>query len=156
MIKIEIPGREIIQAGHLVLDYNGTLAIDGILIPGVEERLNTLADKMAIHVVTADTFGKARQSLSNIRCSCDVIQGKNHQQYKKEFVSQLGAEKVIAIGNGLNDALMVKEAALGIVLIQAEGASAKALANADIVCTDIIDALDLLDNPLRIAATLRI
>jgi len=156
MIKIEIPDREIIQAEHLVLDYNGTLAIDGILIPGVEDRLNTLADKMTIHVVTADTFGKARQSLSNILCSCDVIHGKNHQQYKKEFISQLGAEKVIAIGNGQNDALMVKEAVLGIVLIQAEGCSVKTLMNADVVCSTIVEALDLLNNPLRITATLRV
>jgi len=156
MIKIEIPGREIIQVEYLVLDYNGTLAIDGILIPGVEERLNRLADKVTIHVVTADTFGKAKRSLNDIRCSCEVIHGKNHQQYKKEFVSQLGAEKVIAIGNGLNDALMVKEAALGIVLIQAEGASVKTLMNADIVCPTILEALDLLHNPLRITATLRV
>jgi len=156
MIKIEIPDRETIQVEHLILDYNGTLAIDGVMIPGVKERLNELADKVSIHVVTADTFGKARQSLNDILCSCDVIRGKDHQQYKKKFVSRLGAEKVIAIGNGLNDALMLKVAALGIVLIQAEGASSKTLANADIVCSTVVDALELLCKPLRITATLRI
>ena len=29
MIKIEIPGRETIEIEHVVLDYNGTIALDG-------------------------------------------------------------------------------------------------------------------------------
>jgi soluble P-type ATPase len=40
-------------------------------------------------------------------------------------------------------------------VIQKEGASARALMNADIVCNSIVDALELLTNPLRIVATLR-
>jgi soluble P-type ATPase len=50
---------------------------------------------------------------------------------------------------------MLKNAALGIVVIQKEGATVKSLENADIVCNNIIDALELLKNPLRIIATLR-
>ena len=44
MIKIEIPGREAIVVEHLVLDYNGTIAEDGDLIKGVEDRLTALRD----------------------------------------------------------------------------------------------------------------
>jgi len=33
MIQIEIPGSASISAKFLVCDYNGTLAIDGTLIP---------------------------------------------------------------------------------------------------------------------------
>ena len=38
MIKIEIPGRETIEIEHVVLDYNGTIALDGRLIAGAAER----------------------------------------------------------------------------------------------------------------------
>ncbi len=37
MIEINIPGFHHLQLIHLVLDYKGTLAIDGHLIPHVAE-----------------------------------------------------------------------------------------------------------------------
>jgi len=156
MIAIDIPGVKTIQAEHLVLDYNGTLAVDGNLIPGAGEMLNSLSEKINIHVITADTFGKAAENLKNVKCSLKVISGNHQTQQKNEFIHSLGINEVIAIGNGANDALMLKNAALGIALIQKEGACSNTVFNADIVCTSILDALELLNNPLRIAATLRI
>jgi hypothetical protein len=35
MLKIDIPEFKIINAEHLVLDFNGTIAIDGMFIEGV-------------------------------------------------------------------------------------------------------------------------
>ena len=155
MIIIKIPGSNTIKAEHLVLDYNGTLAVDGILISGVKERLNALSDKINVHVITADTFGKAKNNLKEIRCECSVLSRDNQQLQKLQFITKLGKQKVIAIGNGANDLLMLKNAALGLAVIQKEGASSKTMYNADVVCKDITDALDLLLNPLRIVATLR-
>lgn len=155
MIRIEIPGKGSIQAEHLVLDYNGTLAIDGSIIDGVKEKLNNLAEKINIHVLTADTFGEAANNLKEVRCKLTVLNGDQQALQKQQFINQIGNNKVIAIGNGLNDMLMLKDAVLGIAVIQKEGASLKTLFNADIVCKNIFDALDLLINPLRIAASLR-
>jgi soluble P-type ATPase len=50
---------------------------------------------------------------------------------------------------------MLKEAALGIGVIQAEGAAVEAILAADLVTTSVLDALDLLIHPLRLTATLR-
>ena len=50
---------------------------------------------------------------------------------------------------------MLKKSVLGIALIQGEVASVMTVQSADIVCICIIDALDLLINPVRIVATLR-
>jgi len=155
MIAIKIPGNRTINAEHLVLDYNGTLAIDGTIIPGVKEKLNSLSYKINIHVITADTFGKAKAGLKDIRCSCFVLDGKNQQSQKLQFITKLEKQKIIAIGNGFNDLLMLKNATIGIAVIQKEGASLKTVLNADIVCKNINDALDLLINPLRLTATLR-
>jgi soluble P-type ATPase len=156
MISIEIPNKSSFTAEHLVLDYNGTLAVDGVLYNGLSEQLNNLAKYIRIHVITADTFGKVRENLKSTDCEISILRTDNQAWQKLEFINNLGKNKVIAIGNGENDSLMLKAAALGIVLIQEEGASVKTLLNADIVCKSIHHALDLLLNPQRIAATLRI
>ena len=59
MIIVEIPGRKSIEVHHLVLDFNGTLAIDGKLIDGTKPLLELLSNQLTIHVVTAVTFGTA-------------------------------------------------------------------------------------------------
>ena len=155
MIEIDIPGIKKIYAEHLVLDYNGTVAEDGKLIMGVSGILNTLSDRLKVHVITADTFGNASAELTGVKCTLDIIGKGDQQKQKLDFISSLGSDKVIAIGNGYNDMLMLREAVLGISVIQKEGASAKTVAAADIVVTSIIDALELILNTLRIAATLR-
>ncbi|MDR9755590.1 MAG: HAD family hydrolase [Thermoanaerobacterales bacterium] len=140
---------------HLVLDYNGTIAFDGSLIQGVEEKLNQLADALNIYIVTADTFGTVRQKCRNIKGKMKVLSSSNGALEKEQFVESLGTEKVVAVGNGVNDSLMLKKAALGIIVIGEEGAASLALNNADIIVKDIHDALDLLLNKTRIKATLR-
>jgi soluble P-type ATPase len=155
MITIETPGIKKLEAEHLVLDYNGTLAIDGKLIVGIRSLLAKLSGQIKIHILTADTFGTSKQELSEITCELEIIEKDMQDVHKEIYVDQLGREKVIAIGNGANDALMLAAAGLGILVIQKEGASVRALMNADIVCNSIVDALELLTNPLRIVATLR-
>lgn len=155
MLGIDIPGIKTIYAEHLVLDYNGTVAEDGKLISGVSEILNRLSDRLEVHVITADTFGKAAAELAGVKCTLDIIGKGDQQKQKLDFIKSLGLNTVISIGNGFNDMLMLREAALGISVIQKEGASAKTVAAADIIVTSIIDALELILNPLRIAATLR-
>ena len=62
---------------------------------------------------------------------------------------------VVAIGNGRNDRMMLAAAAIGIALVQAEGAAGQAVLCADVVATGILDALGLLEHPQRLVATLR-
>jgi len=155
MINFNIPGREKIEAKYLVLDYNGTLAIDGSLIKGVKELLNELSEKLSVHIITADTFGEVKKEIEGVNCQIKILEGENQHQQKAKFVEELGAMQTIAIGNGFNDSLMLKKAALGIVVLQREGASCVTIQNADILCVSIIDALELLKNTLRITATLR-
>jgi soluble P-type ATPase len=63
---------------------------------------------------------------------------------------------VAAIGNGRNDQLMLAAAALGIAVVQEEGAAIESLSAADVVLPDIRSALDLLLFPKRLIATLRL
>jgi soluble P-type ATPase len=155
MITLDIPGYRQLLLKHLVLDYNGTLARDGILLNGVKESLNQLSKSIQIHVITADTFGEARAGLEGVNCDLSILQKENQDTGKREFVKQLGNASAVCIGNGRNDRLMLKEAALGIAVILEEGAAAETLLAADVVCTSIHAACELLTNPLRLVATLR-
>ena len=155
MIAIDIPGYGRFGLEHLVLDHNGTLAVDGRLLTGVAQKLRQLAADLRIHVVTADTFGLAQAELAGLPVTVTILPADGQAEAKRDFVARLGADTVIAVGNGRNDRLMLRAAAIGIALVQREGASAETLAAADVVCASIIDALELLDHPKRLVATLR-
>ncbi len=156
MIKIEIPGKKTMRLKHLVLDYNGTLAVDGKLLPNVAEKLKILAEKVEVHLVTADTFGLAERSLQGLPCRLVLVPPTNQQDsFKKNYIKELGFKYTACIGNGKNDLMMMKKSALAIGVIEEEGAFFKTLCHADIVCRSIVDALGLLIEPRRLLATLR-
>jgi P-type E1-E2 ATPase len=155
MITVDIPGYKVLRLEHLVLDLNGTLAVDGRLVPGVSACIEKLAGQLNVFVVTADTFGQAARIFEALPCEVRVLPPGNQDVAKLEFMQTLGAEASACIGNGRNDKLMLAEAALGIGVILSEGAAAETLTAADVVCTGIVPALELLLNPLRLTATLR-
>jgi len=155
MINISIPGFRDLHLRHLVSDYNGTLAVDGVLLSGVEKLLTELSSQIEIHVITGDTFGHAAAQLAQLPVKLKIIPVESQPETKLAFLESLGVENVVALGNGRNDRKMLKAAAVGIALIQQEGASAETLASADVVSTNILDALNLLTNPKRLIATLR-
>jgi soluble P-type ATPase len=155
MLEVNIPGYRTLALSFLVLDYNGTIACDGRLMTGVRERLEELSKRLSIHILTADTFGSVQKEMTGIPCDVVVIGKENQTQAKADYVRQLGLQKTVSVGNGRNDALMLKETVLGIAVIQEEGASVETLVAADIATRSILDALDLLLHPLRLTATLR-
>lgn len=155
MIELMIPGKGNIELEYLVSDVNGTLAIDGMLINGVSSAIKNLRDRLEVHLLTADTHGRQALIDSQLNLSAVRIQPGNEAEQKAEFVERLGAEHVIAFGQGANDALMLKKAAIGVCILSAEGAAAETLLAADIIAPDILTALELLEKPLRLVATLR-
>jgi P-type E1-E2 ATPase len=155
MIELNVPGRGILQLEHLVLDVNGTLALDGRLLEGLTRSLLSLRDRLDLHLITADTHGRQNQIDRQLGLKAVIIQSGNEAAQKAEFVRSLGAEHVAAIGQGANDALMLREAALGIAILSQEGTSTAALLASDLVTADIFSALDLFNNPMRIVASLR-
>ncbi|MFO8174500.1 MAG: HAD hydrolase family protein [Longimicrobiales bacterium] len=140
------------EFNHLVLDFTGTLALDGALIPGVAERLRALSGHLTVTVLTADTFGTAREELSELPVEVRLV--RNGQE-KAQLVSAMRKDGVVAVGNGRNDAPMMSVAGLSIAVLGPEGAAATLMSSADVVTRNILDALDLLSHPLRLKATLR-
>ena len=156
MLDINIPGAQPLRLTYLILDYNGTLARDGSILPGVAERLKILAEHLEIHIVTADTFGNVLTQVARLPVKLAIILPEKQAQAKAAYIENLGPSNAVAIGNGRNDALMLQQAALGIAVMQTEGAATAALLAAEIITPGIIDALDLLLQPDRLKATLRL
>ncbi|MDG4867583.1 ATPase P [Guyparkeria sp. 1SP6A2] len=155
MLEITIPSRGVLHLSHLVLDYNGTLALDGALIEGVGERIRELSKHLDVHVITADTYGDVEGRLAELPVTLSTLSDHLQDEAKQRYVRTLSARECVTIGNGRNDALMLAEAVLGIGVIQGEGLSRHALDSSDVVCPDINSALDLLLKPKRLIATLR-
>ncbi|MBN2259135.1 MAG: HAD hydrolase family protein [Clostridiales bacterium] len=154
MIRIEIPFGEKFEIKNLVFDYNGTVAVDGIIIAGFFERLRKYSD-LGIYVITADTYGTVKEQLKSTNIEVTIISKEKGSLDKLNFVKSLGSKSVMAFGNGSNDRLMLEEAGLGICIIGNEGASVKTLMSADMVVKSLDEALDLIDNPDKIIAGLR-
>lgn len=155
MIELTIPGRGKIQLLHLVCDVNGTLAIDGKLSEGADERLGRLRKHLQIHLVTANMHGRQEEIDRRLGLKAERIGQGDEAEAKAAYVRSLGCDNVVAIGQGANDAHMLKQAALGICLLSPEGLSVEALNAADLVAQDILSAFALLENPQRIVASLR-
>jgi len=155
LIEITIPGGGQHRFEHLVLDLNGTISLNGDIIEGVPERLESLRSMVDILIVTADTRGRAQELRKSLRVEIHKVDLGEEQAQKLKLVQQLGSETTVSIGNGSNDASMLKESILGICVLGPEGTSSEAMANCDLVISDINAALDLLLKPERLIATLR-
>jgi soluble P-type ATPase len=155
MFEIDIPGFGAARLKYLVSDFTGTLSVDGKLFPGARERLNRISEFLHLYILTADTFGMAKNELRGINCEVRILEGKDHDIQKEEFVRNLGPDAVIAMGNGNNDRKMLKSARIGIAVCLREGCAADAVSSADILVFSTVHALNLLLNPKRMKATLR-
>ena len=155
MIDLDVPGCGKLQFDHLVCDVNGTLAFDGELIAGVADRIKTISSLLKIHLVTANTHGKQDIIDRELGTNAVILQAGDEAVQKADYVEKLDSRKVIAIGQGANDRLMLKKAGLGICVLSCEGSFMQTVLAADILVPDILNAFDLITHPKRLVATLR-
>lgn len=155
MIHVSIPGRGDITVEYVVFDVNGTIALDGAIDMHIKEKLRALAKLTGVYLLTADTYGTIEGEMGGTDIAIKKVSTPEEDRQKATFIEELGAQNTIAIGNGANDRLMLKTAALGICVIAEEGASTQAVESADIVVYGRDAVFGLLENPKRIAATLR-
>lgn len=153
-MQIPIPGQGSLVMNHLVLDFNGTIALDGKVLPAVREKLMELAKLLQIHVLTADSNGSAAKECEDLPVTLHII-GKDHQREEKSSFVRSIAPGIAVLGNGVNDELMFREADLSIAVIGKEGCATATLLASTIAVHDVIDGLDLLLMPHRLIPTLR-
>jgi len=155
MISVSVPGWGDLDIEYLVIDYNGTCAFDGKMKESVKEMLERVSRYIKVFIITSDTYGNIDSEGNTIGFSIIKVGKESSAQEKAKIIKELGPEKIVAIGNGSNDVLMLKEASLGIGVIGEEGCSKDVLREADFFVKDINDALSILLHTERIVATLR-
>jgi len=159
MLKIAIPSQRVLHLEYLLLDMNGTITLDGRLVSGVRERMERLSGSLDVWLVSADTQGTLKEVATTLQARARRLQSGGEATQKAALVGELGAEQVVAIGNGVNDVLMLRQAALGtlalagsarVAVLGGEGLSAACRSAADMIALNIEAALDLLLYPRRL------
>ena len=154
-MKIEIPGYPSLDLKYLLLDYNGTIALDSIISEAVANKIRQLSDLFQIYVLTADTNGTARQMCEGLPVEILTFPNDAAMQEKQNILYSLGKENCATIGNGRNDLLMCREAAFSVSVLGQEGMYGRLMTATDLCVPSILDALELFLKPHRIIASLR-
>jgi soluble P-type ATPase len=154
MIAIQRPRQEPLEVEFILLDFEGTLASNRRVHPKAKDKINLLSKRTKIYILTKGERELVEEVLKKVKAEVIYLKEGEASQRKLDLLRELGAAKTVAIGNGVDDVLMIEEAGLGICVIGKEGAAGEAIEKADVVVTNILDALDFLLKPLRQKATL--
>jgi soluble P-type ATPase len=156
MIILQRPGRTHLEIEFILLNFEGTLATDRRIHPKAKDKLNLLSKRTNIYILTKGEQEAIPEILKKVKAEVVYFEEGEVSQGKLDLLRQLGATKTVAIGNGVDDVPMIEEAGLGICIIDVEGASGEAIKKADVIFTNILDALDFLLKPMRHKAVLGI
>ncbi len=154
MISIQRSGMENLDIHYVLIDFEGTLAMDSRVHPKAKEKVNLLSKRATIYILTKSNREKVEKSLRKMKVDIVYVTEGDASQQKLNVLQRLGPHLTAVIGNGLDDLQMMDQAGLGMCVIGKEGSSAEAVAKADLVVTNVLDALDFLLKPLRQRATL--
>lgn len=154
MILLQRPGQNPLEIEFILLNFEGTLATDRRVHPKAKDKLNLLAKRIKIYILAKGDQAAIGEILGKVKAEVIYLTEGEVSQGKLDLLRQVGAPRTVAIGNGVDDAAIIEEAGLGICILGKEGTSAEAIKKADVVFTDILDALDFLLKPLRHQATL--
>ena len=154
MITIQRPGWSNLETEFILIDFEGTLASDRRVHPKAKDKINLLSKRTKIYILTAEEKEQVEEVLRKVKAEFIYLTQGESSQKKLDLLRQLGPNRTVAIGNGADDVCMIEEAGLGICVLGKEGISSETLTKADVVFTNILDALDFLLKPLRQKATL--
>jgi soluble P-type ATPase len=154
MISIQRPGMESLDIHFVLIDFEGTLAMDGRVHPKAKDKVNLLSKRATITILTKSNREKVEETLRKMKVEILYVTEGDSTQQKLNVLQRLGPHQTAVIGNGLDDVRILEQAGLGMCVIGKEGSSAEAVAKADLVVTNVLDALDFLLKPLRQRATL--
>jgi soluble P-type ATPase len=154
MITIPRPGQTNLEIEFILIDFEGTLASDRRVHPKAKDKINLLSKRTKIYILTAGEKDRVEEVLRKVNAEIIYLTEGKSSEKKLDLLRQLGPGRTVAIGNGVDDVSMVEEAGLGVCVLGKEGTSSEAMKKADVVFTNILEALDFLLKPLRQKATL--
>jgi soluble P-type ATPase len=154
MITIRRAGQEPLEMEFILIDLEGTLAQDRRIHPKAKDKMNLLSKRAKIYIMSKEKNEGVALALEKVKAEVIYFTEGDTAQRKLNLLRQLGTTRTVAIGNGMDDILILEEASLGICVIGREGAAGAAIRQADLLFADVVEALDFLLKPLRQEATL--
>lgn len=152
-MKINVPGSGLYDLRTLVLDLNGTIALNGKLVPGVKQRIQKIKSLgLDVYIFTGDTRGTGLKTAKIL--GVNLVKAGTASE-KLSALKKIKPINCVTIGNGAIDDKFLKYSRLGIAVLQSEGVHVNALMAADILMPSINDALDILINKTTFISTLR-
>lgn len=155
MININVPGRCLYSIENVVFDYNGTIAVNGMISSSIKEKIAILCELANVYVLTADTYGSAAQECEGLNVKLMTFPRDDAGDYKAKIVSNLGGNNTICFGNGYNDIKMFELSKISVAVLGDEGMCSGLVSVSNILVKSIEDGINLLLKPNRLIATLR-
>lgn len=154
MITILRPGQEPLEFDFILIDFEGTLASDRRIHPKAKDKINLLSKRTKIYILTKGEKERVEEALRRVKAEIIYLREGEASKQKLDLLLNVGASRAVVVGNGIDDVPLMKEAGFRMAIIGKEGTSIELIQTADIVFTNIVDALDFLLKPLRQKATL--
>ena len=152
-MKYNPAGVEEIELTNIILDLNGTLAVNGIIVDGVKERIQKLKQLgYEVYLFTGDQRGNAAAQAAKLGIK---VKKAISSDEKEKLTKELETEKTVSIGNARIDIGAFKPCALRIGTLQGEGIHTEILEHIDLLVPSVNNALDLLIDPNIFNATMR-
>ncbi len=89
-MKVDVPGYRVLDIETVVMDFNGTFAVDGAIREAVKQRIVRLAERYRVYVLTSDTQGTAAKELENLPVTLKIFSDARAAEYKRQIVEELG------------------------------------------------------------------
>ncbi len=157
MKEFIIPNYGKITIKNIIFDINGTIQFKGQISDDLVKKIEELKKIYKVYLVSADTRGNLKELAEKIKVSyikINPVETSEAEEKNRELI-RLGKDVTVAVGNGNNDALMLKNSILGITVLGSEGATIKSILNSDVIVPDPISAIDLLLDEKVMIGTLR-
>ncbi|MFW9770806.1 MAG: HAD family hydrolase [Candidatus Heimdallarchaeota archaeon] len=157
MRTLDIPNYGKITIKNIVFDVNGTIQFKGRISKKFIKYIKDLKRFYEIYLISADTRGNLRHLAEKLHVNYIRIFSveTSEAEAKNNELLKLGKDITVAIGNGNNDYLMLKNAIIGIAILGEEGSTKNAILNSDVILTNVIDAINFLLDEKTMIATLR-
>ena len=157
MKEFIIPNYGKITIKNIIFDINGTIQFKGQISNDLVKKIEELKKVYKIYLVSADTRGNLKELAEKLNVSyikINPVENSEAEEKNRELI-RLGKDVTVAIGNGNNDTLMLKNAILGITILGSEGATIKSILNSEVIVPDPISAINLLLDEKIMIGTLR-
>lgn len=154
---VDIPNYGKITLKNILLDLNGTIQFYGHISSKTRRSIKKLKKFFNIYLISADTRGNLKEIATKLSVNyIKIITNDTSEVEAKNLeLMKLGKDLTVAIGNGNNDYLMLKNSVIGIVILGKEGAAVKSIMNSDLVLKNLNEAINFLLDEKIMIATLR-